>query len=182
MSDAQPIDRPTFELVLTERLELRAVTPDDLDELYAINSDPGTWRHQPEGRHAAPVTTKEWIERAVARWDEGLSYWTARLRSDGTVVGVGGVQHIPAFGGWNLYYRLATAHWGRGYATELSRAAIEAARLHTPQLPVVAWIHAHNEGSRAVAARLDLIDHGLLPHPFYRQDLHLFTDRETPGC
>ncbi|WP_329565709.1 GNAT family N-acetyltransferase [Kitasatospora sp. NBC_01266] len=170
--------------VTTERLELRAVRLDDLDPLFAINSDPEVWRHRPQGRHAEIGQTREWIERAVEGWASGLSYWTVRLRAvggagDGTgpVIGIGGVQEQRARGHWNLYYRLAAAHWGRGYATELSRAALAAARQHTPQLPVFAWIHPQNPGSLAVAGRLGLVDHGLRQDPIYRDTLHLFADR-----
>ncbi|MFF7635698.1 GNAT family N-acetyltransferase [Kitasatospora sp. NPDC008050] len=165
--------------VETERLDLRPVHPDDLDALHAINRDPEVWRHQPAGRHAEIAQTRDWIERAVARRPEGLSYWTARLRTTGAVVGVGGVQ-AQGRGHWNLYYRLAPAHWGRGYATELSRAAIDAAHRLRPELPVFAWIHAHNAGSRAVAGRLGLIDHGLRLDPFLRELLHLYADRPQP--
>ncbi|WP_051966865.1 GNAT family N-acetyltransferase [Kitasatospora mediocidica] len=181
MSDAPIVDQADFRRVLTERLDLRAVTLDDLDALYRINADPAVWRHQPEGRHATPATTREWIERAVARWEgEGLSYWTARLRGDDEVIGIGGVQLIASRGNWNLYYRLAHAHWGCGYATELSVAAIAAGNRHSPDVPVVAWAHAHNAGSRAVAVRAGLIDHGLLLDPFHRRQAYRFADRELP--
>ncbi|WP_051970128.1 GNAT family N-acetyltransferase [Kitasatospora azatica] len=170
----------SLRLVRTERLDLHAVSLADLDALYAINSDPGTWRHLPQGRHTEPAKTQDWIERAAARWADGLSYWTARRRSDDAVVGVGGVQ-LTGRGHWNLYYRLDTAHWGHGYATELSAAALDAARLHTPELPVFAWIHPHNTGSRAVAARLGMIDHGLRLDPFYGDHLHVYADRPIEG-
>lgn len=146
--------------MLTERLDLRPVSVDDLDVLFAINSDPRTWAHDPGGRHPSPERTAAWIERAAARWTtDGLSYWTARLRSDGTTVGVGGVQR-HAGGGWNLYYRLAPSAWGQGYATELSRAALAAAAEADPGVPVYAWIDAHNTASRRVAERLGLVDRG----------------------
>ncbi|MFB7663250.1 GNAT family N-acetyltransferase [Kitasatospora sp. NPDC056138] len=164
--------------VLTERLELRAVGPADLAALYAITSDPATWRHHPEGRHTAPGVTERWIERCTEhRESTGVSYWMARLRSDGTVVGVGGAQRQnPGF--WNLYYRLAPAHWGNGYATELCRAAIRTAVRQDPDLPVVAWIHAHNTASRAVAARLGLRDLGLRPEPWKHEPMHAYADRD----
>ncbi|GAB2687996.1 GNAT family N-acetyltransferase [Kitasatospora kifunensis] len=170
---------PAPTAIATERLDLRAVHLDDLDALHEINRDPAVWRHQPAGRHAELAQTRDWIERAAARWPEGLSYWTARLRGTQTVVGVGGVQ-AQGRGHWNLYYRLAPAHWGRGYATELSRAAIAAAHRQQPELPVFAWIHGHNAGSRAVAGRLGLIDHGLRLDPFLRELLHLYADRPLP--
>ncbi|MEV7776707.1 GNAT family N-acetyltransferase [Kitasatospora sp. NPDC088351] len=168
-------------LVGTDRLELRAVCADDLAALFEINTDPRTWSHLPEGRHREEGTTLAWIERAARRWEsDGLSYWTARLRTDGTVVGVGGAQLQTATGYWNLYYRLAPAHWGHGYATEISRAAIAAAHRHSPEAPLVAWIHGHNTGSRQVAERLGLLDHGLRRDPTLGALLHLYADRPLP--
>lgn len=165
-------------VVLTERLELRAVGPADLDALYAINSDVAVWRHVPEGRHTSPAVTEAWIGRSADCWQsDGVSYWMARLRGSGTVVGVGGIQRQnPGF--WNLYYRLAPAHWGNGYATELSRAAIRVAGQRDPALPVIAWIHAHNAGSRAVAARLGFHDYGLRPEPWKHEPMHAYADRD----
>ncbi|MEY9946384.1 GNAT family N-acetyltransferase [Kitasatospora sp. GAS1066B] len=187
MTEITEITEP-LRTVRTERLELRAVGLDDLEPLFAINSDPEVWRHRPQGRHTEIGQTREWIERAVEGWADGLSYWTVRLRGpggaggesdggSGPVVGIGGVQTQVARAHWNLYYRLAPAHQGKGYATELSRAALAAARQHTPQLPVFAWIHPDNPGSRSVAGRLGLIDHGLRLDPIYHDLLHLYADR-----
>ncbi|PYC71017.1 N-acetyltransferase [Streptomyces tateyamensis] len=170
--------------VLTERLALTPVHLGDLDPLHRINADPGGWAHDPAGRHLVPATTREWIQRAAGRWaDDGLSYWTVRLRDAPEVIGIGGVQ-LTGRGNWNLFYRLDTAHWGRGYATELSRAAISAAHRHRPELPVLAMILPHNQGSRAVAERLGLIDHGLGFDPFRHEWAHLYADRpvaDWPG-
>jgi RimJ/RimL family protein N-acetyltransferase len=155
-------DRPIgYEQLHTERLELRAVSMNDLAALFAINSDPETWRHAPEERHTTADRTRVWIERAAARWrTDGLSYWSVRLRSDGGTVGVGGVQR-HASGGWNLYYRFTPASWGSGYATELGRAALDAARAVDPDVPVFAWILESNVRSRRVAERLGLTNYGL---------------------
>ncbi|MDH6128252.1 GNAT family N-acetyltransferase [Kitasatospora sp. GP82] len=165
-------------LVRTERLDLHAVTLDDLDALFALNTDARTWGHQPEGRHTDPETTRAWIERAVAAWDaDGLGYWTVRLRATGEVVGSGGAQQHPG-GYWNLYYRLSPARWGHGYATELARAAQRHADHAAPELPFIAWIHAHNTASRAVADRLGLHDYGLRPFPKDGTLTHAYADRE----
>ncbi|MFE0461948.1 GNAT family N-acetyltransferase [Kitasatospora sp. NPDC058965] len=167
--------------VLTERLDLTAVHQGDLDPLYRINADPGGWGHDPAGRHLEPATTREWIARAAARWaDDGLSYWTVRLRGTPEVIGIGGVQ-LTGRGNWNLFYRLDTAHWGHGYATEIARAGIDAAHRHSPDLPVHAMILPHNRGSRGVAERLGLTDHGLGLDPFRREWAHLYADRPEPG-
>jgi Acetyltransferase (GNAT) domain len=52
--------------------------------------------------------------------------------------------------------------WGRGYATELARAAQREAAAAEPDLPVVAWIHEQNASSQAVARHLGLSDFGQL--------------------
>jgi RimJ/RimL family protein N-acetyltransferase len=149
-----------FEYKHTERLDLCAVSMADLAALFAINSDPETWRHDPDGRHITADQTRVWIDRAAARWrTDGLSYWSVRLRSDGSTIGVGGVQR-HASGGWNLYYRFAPSSWGHGYATEMSQAALAAAAAVDPEVPVFAWIVGHNEASRAVAERLGLKNYG----------------------
>jgi RimJ/RimL family protein N-acetyltransferase len=144
----------------TARLELHAVSMADLAPLFAINSDPETWRHDPAGRHVTADQTRVWIDRAAARWrTDGLSYWSVRLRSDGSTIGVGGVQR-HASGGWNLYYRFAPSSWGFGYATEMAQAALAAAAAVDPEVPVFAWILDHNKTSRRVAERLGLKNHG----------------------
>lgn len=173
MSDDHEPDR-----VSTERLELRRVGPDDLDALYALNSDPAVWRHLPEGRHTDPSATEAWIERCTGHWEkDGVSYWMARHQETGEVIGVGGAERQdPGF--WNLYYRLAHDSWGKGYATEISRAAMRIAEQHGPELPVIAWIHAHNKGSRGVAERLGLHDYGLRPEPRMGEPMHAYADRD----
>jgi ribosomal-protein-alanine N-acetyltransferase len=148
--------------VTTERLTLAPASPADAEELWPIFSDPDGWWFDPEGRHREPERSRAWLTRAAAAWArDGLSYWTARLTATGEVLGLGGVQRRPS-SSWNLFYRLATSAWGSGFATELGRAALAAAAEHDPDVPVEAWIAAHNEPSIRVAGRLGLTDYG--PH------------------
>jgi len=147
--------------VLTERLDLRPTAEADAAALYPIMSDERGWWFDPVNRHDEPERTRAFAARAEERWAEGLSYWTVRERERGAVIGIGGAQR-HASGAWNLSYRIATEAWGRGYATELARAAIAAARHVDPEVPVIAWVAAHNVPSRRVAERLGLVDRG--PH------------------
>ena len=69
--------------LLTARLRLDAVVPDDLDEHVALMTDPGVWNHLPSGRHTSPEQTMAGIQHSVRHWaTDGLGYWTARLRED----------------------------------------------------------------------------------------------------
>jgi RimJ/RimL family protein N-acetyltransferase len=148
--------------VTTERLDLRPIDPvADLDALGRLFADPDGWSYDPAGRQADPETSRGWLERAAQRWNsDGLSYWTVRLRDGGDVIGVGGAQRHRS-GAWNLRCRLDTGQQGRGYATELGRAAMDAAAAVDSDAAFIAWVAEHNTPSRRVAERLGLVDRGL---------------------
>jgi RimJ/RimL family protein N-acetyltransferase len=149
----------------TARLQLDAVVAEDLDEHFALMSDPGVWAHLPSGRHTDRAQTATGIEHSVGHWArDGLGYWTARLRDDlpgtplpaGAVVGTGGCALRVGTSWWNLYYRLTPPAWGRGLAAELVTAALDAARAVDPDRPVVAYLLEHNAESRGRAEKAGL--------------------------
>jgi RimJ/RimL family protein N-acetyltransferase len=149
-----------FHLVVTDRLQLSATDPAcDVDGLFPIWSDPTSWEHAPDSRHAEPQQTLDWLERSTARWEaDGLSYWTARLRETGAVVGAGGARRHVA-GSWNLLWRISGEQQGKGLAAELGKAAIEAAHAVDDSVPVIAWIRSNNPASRRLAEKLGLVEH-----------------------
>jgi RimJ/RimL family protein N-acetyltransferase len=155
--------------VLTARLQLDAVVMGDLDEHFALLSDPGVWRHLPARRHTDPARTAEDLRKAAGHWARtGLGYWTARLRTDlpadqlppglepGATVGTGGCAVREGTDWWNLYYRLTPPAWGRGLAAELVAAALDAAHTVDPDRPVIAYLLEHNAESRGRAERSGL--------------------------
>jgi RimJ/RimL family protein N-acetyltransferase len=166
------------ERVLTDRLDLRWPDPEgDLDDLFAIFSDPAGWWYDPGGRHLDRERTRDWLTRAASRFEtDGLSYWTVRRRDRGTIIGVGGAQRQRTRA-WNLNYRFATAHQGQGFATELGRAAYGAAQAVDADVPFIAWIAEHNLPSRKVAERLGLTNYGLRVDPSDEQPRLAYGDR-----
>lgn len=142
-------------MTATARLQLDPPRDEDLEDLHRIYSDARTWTHLPSGRFADLATTREALAGWLADWRaEGLGAWMAR--EDGVVVGHGGCAvRQGAF--WNLGYRFAPEAQGRGLATELSRAAVDAARERRPELPVVAYLLENNPASAAVAEKVGLV-------------------------
>jgi RimJ/RimL family protein N-acetyltransferase len=147
----------------TARLLLDAPRVDDLDALHEIYGDARTWTHLPTGRHADPDRTAQLLERWLDDWrTTGLGAWVVHEAADpSTVIGHGGcaLRGDAESGGafWNLGYRFSPEAQGRGYATELSRAAIEAARGLRPEVPVVAYLLEHNVASARVAEKVGLV-------------------------
>ncbi|UJP09244.1 GNAT family N-acetyltransferase [Microbacterium sp. KUDC0406] len=146
---------------ITERLILRRPADDDIDAIHEIFSDPRVWEHYPTLRHVERATTAHLLRRWQERWGEvGLASWIVRLRDTGEVIGTGGCTLLTgaseAADVWNLGYRISADHHRRGYATEVSRAGIAAARNLRPATPIIAFLVAHNTASAAVAEKVGL--------------------------
>jgi len=148
----------------TTSLALTPLQATDLDEVFRLYSDPATWQHLPTGRHQSAEQSREFIERSMTSWtDFGLGEWAvtigdldlADVPANGRFVGTGGVS-MTAGGVWNLGYRLSPTWWGRGFATEIAHAAVNAAADQDSSRPVTARILSNNPASAAIAARVGL--------------------------
>jgi RimJ/RimL family protein N-acetyltransferase len=148
--------------VLTPRLVLTPITLGDVDDLVVLYCDPvvAYWT----GPWTRPAV-REWAAGMAARWTaDGVGKWMARDRSDGSVVGRGGFTrfHLDGQVVLELGWAVRDALTGRGYATELGRAALAWAVTHRPELPIVAFTEVHNRASRAVMERLGMRPAGII--------------------
>ncbi len=118
------------ELLRTERLVLRQFTPDDADLLLELDSDPEVMRYINGG---TPTPANEIRDVMIPRWLDwyakpgGYGYWAALELPAMTFVGwfhLRPDEHDPEQC-VDLGYRLRRDAWGRGLATEGSRALID---------------------------------------------------------
>jgi RimJ/RimL family protein N-acetyltransferase len=146
----------------TKRLVLRRWREDDFAPMVAINSDPAVTEFL--NRRMDEAATASFLERTRAHWDEhGFGHWAVETRDGvlaGEMIGFVGVAypkylpevaHLPELG-----WRLSSASWGQGYATEAAFAARDDAftRLALPSL--ISIIHPENDRSRRVAEKLGM--------------------------
>lgn len=142
-------------LIQTQRLDLCVPSMDDLDALASMWSDPETMKYIGAGGAWDREKVAERIERAIETFNEhSLCFWTVVERETDTVIGQGGLVPI-AFNGpeIELGYRLGRAHWGKGYATEIARAAAAYAFGPGGLDRLVAVCSEENLGSRRVLSK-----------------------------
>lgn len=135
-----------IERIQTERLVLRLITMEDVDLLVELNSDPAVMRFINGGK---PMAAAE-VEDAVR---EHFGHrWLASVRA--TDEFIGWFALVPT--GDNereLGYRLRQAAWGKGYATEGSKALFDIAFTQVGVRRVWAQTMTVNTRSRAVMER-----------------------------
>ena len=150
-----------YEIFLeTERLFLRQLTLDDAPLLHAMDSDPEVMRYISKGKPTPLETITDEVLPRVLRYYETsdhLGSWAAHERASGD------------FTGWfhlrpdrfveeemELGYRLMRRFWGRGYATEGTRALVEKAFTEWDIDRVVASTLTGNTASQRVMEKCGL--------------------------
>jgi RimJ/RimL family protein N-acetyltransferase len=145
----------------TERLILRRFTEDDLDDLVAVDADPAVMRYINGGR---PTSREEMRDDYLPHWlryyerGDAWGFWAAIERSSGAFLGWFHLRPQPEDPPDHpeLGYRLVRRAWGKGYATEGSRALIDKAFASLGAGRVYATTMAVNEGSRRVMEKAGL--------------------------
>lgn len=139
---------------------LRRLTESDVDNLVELDGDPAVMRFLTNGRPTPrEVVERELLPRLLREYDinGGLGTWAAVERSSGAFLGW--FELRPRDGDRTdveLGYRLRAAAWGRGYATEGSRALIAKAFTDLGVERVWAETMAVNTRSRRVMERSGL--------------------------
>lgn len=132
----------------TQRLFLRPHWPEDWPEIYAGIADEGVVRNL--ARAPWPYAEEDARKFAALPQDPAAPRFLITLPGEG-VIGCIGIDPQPK--GVELGYWIARPHWGRGYATEASRGALEIARM-LGHRHVTAGYFADNPASGAVLRKL----------------------------
>ena len=140
----------------TDRLALRQFTEADVDNLVELNSDPEVMRYlgTPPSREATRDDIIPHHLKIYERLDR-LGTWAAQDRSTGEFLGW--FHYRPGSGeGMELGYRLRRTTWGKGYATEGSRALIHRGFTELDAQRVFAHTMTINTASRRVMEKCGL--------------------------
>ena len=158
-------------MLSTERLVLRPVTGDDHPVLLAHWTEPDVRRFLFDGAPLSSAEVAETVEESIGDFAaHGYGIWLIELGagprpgpSPGPgLVGTAGLRPLEE-SGLEIFYSLAPAAWGHGYATEAARAVVEYAfgPLGLPE--VLAEVDEGNAASVAVVKRLGMTPYAVVP-------------------
>ncbi|MFB9737868.1 GNAT family N-acetyltransferase [Streptomyces thermocoprophilus] len=146
----------------TARLVLRPFTPDDADDLHALDNDPDVMRFLNGGRPTSRGTVRDRVLPRLLHEHPCLGtrgYWAAQEKDSGVFLGWFEFRPLDDADAAvvELGYRLVKAAWGRGYATEGARALIDHGFTTYPALRrVTANTMTVNHASRRVMEKAGL--------------------------
>jgi RimJ/RimL family protein N-acetyltransferase len=150
----------------TDRLILRAHTPEDYPAMLAMWADPAVTRHT-VGRASTQEETWRRLLLYAGLWPTlGYGYWAAEERGTGAFVGDLGFADFhrdidPPLGeALEMGWVFAPAFHGKGYASEACRAALGWAAAHRRGERVAAIVAVENAPSLALADRLGFREYG----------------------
>ena len=170
----------------TSRLVLRHWRDDDVATFSALSADPAVMQY------LVPFADREamdgWVSVARMHWQEhGFGPWIVELPGEALMIGVVGLNNLrfalPFAPAVEAAWRLAHRYWGRGYAYEAARAAIDDGFGRLGLKEIVAFTVPANRASRRVMETLGMtrdpaedfdFEHPRLPpgHPLRRHVLY----------
>ena len=144
----------------TERLYIRPIEITDVDDMFEMDSDPAVHTYIDQ----SPVKTKDEIREVIQMIrkqyeDFGIARWAVVDKNTNEMLGWCGLKYFrePLNGLSNIYehgYRFKQKHWGKGLATESSKAVLNWGFENLQVSTIYAMTDPANENSIHVLTKL----------------------------
>ncbi len=172
----------------TPRLIGTPAGPGDFADIRRLHADPRVMATlSADGQTFSEEQSRAFLESAGEHWkSHGFGLWVFREQAGGDFAGYGGIKHAEVEGRdvIELAYAIRSGYWGKGFATEISIAALKLGfdEMHLDR--IVAFTLPHNKASRAVMERCGFtydrdIVHANLPHVLYTLDAGAFSQKPS---
>jgi RimJ/RimL family protein N-acetyltransferase len=139
----------------TERLVLRMMHEEDFEQYAAMAADAEVARYLGDGRPLARADAWRQMAMFLGHWQlRGYGVWAVEEAATARLVGRIGFFNAEGWPGFEFGWVLAREFWGRGYATEGARRALEYGFTELGREHVISLIRPGNIPSIRVAERL----------------------------
>ena len=143
---------PTIE---TDRLILRPLTINDADDVFEWTGDERVAKYMVYPCHRNIEVTREWLCSLDILENEYI--WGFVRKSDGKLIGSGGIRFRTDENVWSFGYNLRYDCWGHGFATEASKRMIEYAYSENNAREFVSEHAVENTASGRVIEKCGLV-------------------------
>lgn len=141
----------------TERLLLRKVTIDDLDDLFNNwSSDVDTTKFLTFKTHASKEETMKFINNWINKYERGGLEWVIELKENQQVIGMISAEKSYKYKCIEIGYSISSKYWGQGLITEALTKVIKYLLGECDFNIVEAIIPSNNIGSIKVARKCGL--------------------------
>ncbi len=119
-------NRTTSTVLNTDRIRLRPISPEDVDALHALWTDPDVRRYLWEDRIIPRETVEEIVARSLTTFESGgYGFFAMELRDRaGELIGFCGHRRDDAEDQIELLYGIHPTYWGEGLAAEAANEVL----------------------------------------------------------
>jgi ribosomal-protein-alanine N-acetyltransferase len=113
-------------VIETERLIMRPITVDDAEEVFEWTGDERVNTYMPYNTHRTPDDSRQWLMSLDTLENE--YQWGYMRKSDGKLIGSGGIRFRTDEQRWSFGYNIRYDCWNMGYTTEAALAMLDYVR------------------------------------------------------
>lgn len=139
----------------TERLILRQFQANDFLEYAAMLSDQEVVKYIGKGNTFSRAESWRHVEMLMGHWQfRGYGLWVAEEKESNSFIGRIGLYNPEGWIGMEVGWMLVRSKWGKGYAFEGAKAAIDIAFNTMRVEKIISLIHPDNTRSIKLAEKL----------------------------
>ena len=144
-----------WNILTTDRLQIREITPEDVPRLYELYEDESITRYMeplfPNQQQEIDYT-KDYIKYVYSFYGYGM--WLITLKKNGEIIGRAGLEYKEGFEGLEIGFMLGREYQNKGYAYEACKGILNYALEELEQTSFRAIVHRDNEPSRNLCEKL----------------------------
>ena len=154
-------------IITTERLIIRPFRLGDEEGVLRFSSDPEVQKHTGDVLRTTfeevnKIITDVWL-KDYATYGYGRFAVIDKVTNE--IIGFSGLKFLPEAGLPDLGYRFVPSYWGKGIATESSRAILDYAYKNFDLPEILGFVETANPASSSVLKKLGFQFTKLAPYP-----------------
>lgn len=131
---------------------------DDREALFTITQEPNIFQYFPAKMAWEMEKVERNIQHQINHWRTyGYGQMAVTLRETGQLIGWCGLEFLPDTNETEVGYLLSNAFWGKGFATEASRASVQFGRNEIGLEEIIGLTDPLNIASQRVLEKCGLV-------------------------